>query len=162
MTGRTSVSVAATALVAGRASGPVFVLRAPLSFWGGFDVVSGRIVDRRHPQMGLTPAGHVLVSEAGKGSSSGSSVLAEAIRLGTGPVGIVLLSRDAIVTVGAMIAAELYGKKCPVVLVQADAWQRVTTARRLDIVADRDRASIRIEAPIDCQPPRPLGDGRAP
>ena len=56
---------------------------------------------------------------AGRGSSSGSSVLAEAIRLGTGPAGIVLLTRDAIVTVGAMVAAELYGKECPVVLVGA-------------------------------------------
>ena len=148
MTGHASDSIAATALVAGRVSGPVFVLRAPLSFWGGFDVASGRIIDRRHPQMGLAPAGHVLVTEAGKGSSSGSSVLAEAIRLGTGPVGIVLLSRDAIMTVGAMIAAELYGKKCPVVLVQAGDWQRVASARRLEIVADRERASICIEAPV--------------
>ena len=48
---------------------------------------------------------------AGRGSSSGSSVLAEAIRLGTGRAGIVLLTRDAIVTVGAMIASELYGKE---------------------------------------------------
>ena len=152
MTGRRPVSLAATALVAGRASGPVFVLRAPLSFWGGFDVASGRIIDRRHPQMGLTPAGHVLVTEAGKGSSSGSSVLAEAIRLGTGPAGIVLLSRDAILTVGAMIAAELYGKHCPVVLIEADDWQRVTCARRLEIIADRDRASICIEAPVEGQP----------
>jgi len=148
MTGRAPGSISAAALVPGRASGPVFALRAPLSFWGGFDAASGRIIDRRHPQMGLALAGHVLVTEAGKGSSSGSSVLAEAIRLGTGPTGIVLLSRDAIMTVGAMIAAELYNKRCPVVMVDAGDWQRVTSATRLEIVADRDRSSIHIEAPV--------------
>jgi predicted aconitase with swiveling domain len=88
-----------------------------------------------------------VVTEAGKGSSSGSSVLAEAIRLGTGPAGIVLLSRDAIVTVGAIVAAELYGKHCPVVLAEPENWRQIIFARLLDIVADRDRTSIVIGAP---------------
>ena len=55
-------------------------------------------------------AGRILVMRAGRGSSSGSSVLAEAIRAGTAPAAIVLAERDAILAVGAMVAAELYGR----------------------------------------------------
>jgi predicted aconitase with swiveling domain len=143
----TPISISATMLVPGRARGPVFALQSPLSFWGGFDAATGRIIDARHPQVGESLAGHVVVTEAGKGSSSGSSVLAEAIRLGTGPAGIVLLSRDAIVTVGAIVAAELYGKHCPVVLAEPENWRQIIFARLLDIVADRDRTSIVIGAP---------------
>ena len=107
--------LSATTLVPGRAEGSVLVLAEPLSFWGGLDALSGRIVDRWHPQSGERISGRILLMQAGRGSSSGSSVLAEAIRLGTGPAGIVLLTRDAIVAVGAMVAAELYGRQCPVV-----------------------------------------------
>jgi predicted aconitase with swiveling domain len=79
---------------------------------------------------------------AGRGSSSGSSVLAEAIRVGTGPAGIVLLTRDAIVTVGAMVATELYRKACPVVLVEAVHWSCLAETDRLSIIAREHRAQI--------------------
>ncbi|MEZ5801729.1 MAG: DUF126 domain-containing protein [Nitratireductor sp.] len=49
------------------------------------------IIDRWHPQHGQSMRGKVLLMASGRGSSSGSAVLAEAIRLGTGPVAIVLL-----------------------------------------------------------------------
>ncbi len=131
-------------LVPGHADGPTFVLREPLSFWGGLDARSGEIIDRWHPQRGEIISGCVLVMTAGRGSSSGSSVLAEALRAGTGPSGIVLLSRDAIVTVGAMVAAELYGRACPVVVAAVDAWSSITGAARIAIEADGTGASLRI------------------
>lgn len=129
-------------LVPGQAQGATFVLHEPLSFWGGLDSVSGRIIDRWHAQAGEVISGRVLVMEAGRGSSSGSSVLAEALRRRTGPCGIVLRTRDAIVTVGAMIAAELYGSGCPVVLVESDAWSAITIASRIAIEANRAGAEL--------------------
>ena len=129
-------------LVPGQARGDVFLLREPLSFWGGLDAPSGRIIDRWHPQHGDVVSGRILAMKAGRGSSSGSSVLAEAIRLGTGPVGIVLLTRDAIVTVGAMIAAELYAKHCPVVLAGADDWPLIASAEILSLDAGPAAAHI--------------------
>ena len=59
---------------------------------------------------------------AGRGSSSGSAALAEALRLGVGPAAILLLKRDAIVIVGALVAAELYGIACPVALARGADW----------------------------------------
>jgi predicted aconitase with swiveling domain len=134
--------IAAITLVPGVARGKAFVLREPLSFWGGLDAPSGKIIDRWHPQHGAVLSESILVMKAGRGSSSGSSVLAEAIRLGTGPAGIVLLTRDAIVTVGAMVAAELYRKDCPVVLAAAPDWARIEAAGTLALTAGADGATI--------------------
>jgi uncharacterized protein len=134
--------ISATTLVPGRAQGAGLVLREPLSFWGGVDATSGRIIDRWHPQHGEVISGRILVMNAGRGSSSGSSILAEAIRLGTAPCGIVLLTRDAIVTVGAMVALELYAGVCPVVLAAADDWHPIVTAGHLSIDAEDELATI--------------------
>lgn len=103
------------ALVLGRADGRAVVLDEPLSFWGGLDPATGRVIDRRHPQVGTEVAGRILVMPSGRGSSSSSSVLAEAIRLGTAPAGIILREPDGIVALGAIVARELYGAVVPVV-----------------------------------------------
>lgn len=136
-------AVAAITLVPGTAAGAVFVLAEPLSFWGGLDATTGSIIDRWHPQCGAVLTGQMLLMERGRGSSSGSSVLAEAIRAGTGPAAIVMLTRDAIVTVGALVANELYGTACPVVMVAAADWPALAAAERLAITASDREASIR-------------------
>jgi uncharacterized protein len=142
------VILAAIPLVSGEASGQVFVLSEPLSFWGGFDASSGRITDRSHPQAGERISAHVLLMAAGRGSSSGSSVLAEAIRLGTAPSAIALLTRDAIVTVGAIVAAELYQSFCPVVLARESDWPALSTASRLLVSASNVTASLTVNPSI--------------
>jgi predicted aconitase with swiveling domain len=102
-------------LVAGEATGNALVLEEPLSFWGGLDPTTGRLVDPHHPQRGALLTGRILVMPAGRGSSSSSSVLAEAIRLGTASAAIVLGEPDPIVAIGAIVARELYGVALPVV-----------------------------------------------
>ena len=94
---------AAQALTAGAAEGPALVLSGPLSFWGGIDVETGTVIDRSHPDLGACITGSVLVMPGGRGSSSSSSVLAETLRRGTGPVAIVLSIPDPILTVGAIL-----------------------------------------------------------
>lgn len=112
-------------LVPGRASGPALVLEEPLSFWGGIDPASGRIVDRRHPQRGASVGGRVLLMPSGRGSSSGSSVLAECIRLGTAPAAVLLLELDQIVVLGALVAQELYGWTIPIVLLDEPGYRSI-------------------------------------
>jgi predicted aconitase with swiveling domain len=106
--------------VQGDVSGPALVLTRPLSFWGGIDAATGTIIDRTHPQVGTCVTGTILVMPGARGSSSSSSVLAECIRLGTAPVGIVLASPDPILVVGALVAQSLYGKTCPIVVCAID------------------------------------------
>lgn len=112
-------------LVAGTATGTALVLAEPLSFWGGLDPVSGAIVEATHPQRGEVVTGRILVMPSGRGSSSSATVLAEAIRLDTGPAGIVLGEPDEIVAIGVLVAAELYGAAIPVVMASPDAYARI-------------------------------------
>ena len=48
------------------------------------------LIDTHHPQRGASVTGRILVMPSGRGSSSSSYVLAEAIRAGTAPAAIVL------------------------------------------------------------------------
>lgn len=123
----------------GSARGDVLRLEAPLSFWGGMDVATGRIIDRHHPQHGDVLTGRVVVMPAGRGSSSSSSVLAEAIRLGTAPAALVLGEADAIVALGALVAAELYGKRLPVLVADAD---ELTDGARVRVEAGEEVATV--------------------
>jgi predicted aconitase with swiveling domain len=103
-------------LVEGSATGTALVLEEPLSFWGGLDPSTGEIVESGHPQRGKVVSGRILVMPSGRGSSSSSTVLAEAIRAGTAPAGIVLGEPDDIIVMGALAAAELYDIHVPVLL----------------------------------------------
>ena len=111
----------ARTLVAGTAVGRALVLDEPLSFWGGVDPATGHIIDARHPQHGANVAGRILVMRSGRGSSSSSSVLAEAIRAGTAPAAIVLGEADPILALGAIVARELFGTTIPVVVAAESA-----------------------------------------
>lgn len=106
--------------VEGDAAAPALVLAEALSFWGGVDATTGAIIDRSHPNCGRNLTGRILVMPGARGSSSSSSVLAEAIRLGTGPAGIVMARPDPILIVGAMVARSLYGLSCPIVVAPID------------------------------------------
>ena len=105
-------------LVGGEAEGEVLTLGAPLSFWGGYDPEEGRIIDVHHPQHGESLAGKILAMTHGRGSSSSSAVLAEALRLGTGPAAIVLGEADPILVTGVLVARMLYGVSCPVLVAE--------------------------------------------
>jgi predicted aconitase with swiveling domain len=132
----------AVTLVGGAASGSVLRLDEPLSFWGGLDSATGTIIDRSHPQAGANVAGRILMMPGGRGSSSGSATLAEALRVGHGPAAILMLERDAIVVVGAIVAAELYRLACPVALANAQGWESLAAAASLAIEAGPNGASI--------------------
>lgn len=134
--------IAAVPLVAGSAEGTALVLETPLSFWGGIDPESGRIIDVRHPQRGARVAGTVLVMPLGRGSSSSSTILAEATRLGTAPSAVVLAETDAVLVVGAIVAQRLYGR-APVIV----------RAASIDAIETGDRLRIREDGTIECARP---------
>ena len=100
---------------------PAIVLSEALSLWGGMDPATGRIVDAHHPQRGADLTGRVVVMPSGRGSSSSASVLAEAVRAGTAPAGIVLGEPDLILSIGSAVAEELYGVRVPVVVIPPEA-----------------------------------------
>jgi predicted aconitase with swiveling domain len=109
------LELTARTLHEGDGAGPLLVLDEPLSLWGGTDPETGLIVEARHPQAGVSITGRVLALSSSRGSSSSASVLAEQIRAGVGPAAILLGEPDAILVLGALVAAELYGRRTPVV-----------------------------------------------
>lgn len=109
-------------IAAGRAAGTPLVLAGPISFWGGFDASTGRVIDTRHPDNGRSLAGRVVLMASAKGSSSSSSVLAEAVRRGTAPAALLMREPDLIIALGSMVASELYGIQLPVVVIDEALW----------------------------------------
>lgn len=101
-------------LADGSAEGAALRLDEPLSLWGGVDPATGEVIDARHPQLGASVTGRVLVMPSVRGSSSSSSVLAETVRAGCAPAAILLGEVDLILAVGAAVAEELYGVRLPV------------------------------------------------
>ncbi|MEZ5811935.1 MAG: DUF126 domain-containing protein [Rhizobiaceae bacterium] len=129
-------------LVRGEAEAEVLALDEPLSFSGGLDLSRGMIIDKWHPQHGVVLSGRILSMESGRGSSSGAAVLAEALRKGIGPCGILLSQRDGIVSAGAIIANDLYNLRCPVVCLPSDERTAIRTADRIRIDASGSAATI--------------------
>ena len=108
----------ATCLVKGSGSGQALILDEPLSLWGGLNPQTGEIIDRRHPQSGRIVTGRVLILPAGRGSSSASSILLEAVRAETAPTAIITAEADSILALGAVVAQEIYGQSLPVVVLE--------------------------------------------
>ncbi|MGH2596271.1 MAG: aconitase X swivel domain-containing protein [Actinomycetota bacterium] len=132
----------ARTLVAGHATGVALVLDEPLSFWGGLDTATGHLIDTHHPQLGESVIGRVLVMTSGRGSSSSSYVLAEAMRAGTAPAAIVLREPDGIVALGSIVARELYGFSMPIVALAQPSYDELRPNAVLEIRASADGASV--------------------
>jgi predicted aconitase with swiveling domain len=121
-------------LLPGAATGPVMRLSAPLSFWGGVDPNTGRIIQVRHPQCGEIIGGRILCLPATIGSSSSSAVLLELIRLGIAPAALVMGTPDAILMIGCLVAREMGWAAPPAFALDAEAQARLPD--HLAIAAD--------------------------
>jgi predicted aconitase with swiveling domain len=119
-------------------------LDQPLSLWGGMDPATGRVIDRRHPQVGEDLAGRVVFMPSGRGSSSSSSVLAEAIRSGTAPAAVVLLEPDGVLALGALVGAELYGRAVPVVVLDRSDYHDIRSGDDVLVEATERSATVRV------------------
>ena len=123
-------------LVEGAAQGEALVLPEPLSLWGGLEPTTGEITDRRHPCSGQIVTGRVLVLPSGRGSSSASSILLEAVRLGTAPAAMITAVPDGILVLGAVVARELYQQAPPILVVAGEDYGRLQTGQQIIIAPD--------------------------
>jgi len=118
----------------GTARGTVLKLSEPLSFWGGFNPVDGRIIDRSHPEAGRSITGTVLALPGTRGSAGTPGGVAEALRRQVGPVAILLTTPDVNITVGAQVADRLYGTTTPVLTLAAHHFAVLETG--MDVTID--------------------------
>ncbi|MBB3997125.1 cis-3-hydroxy-L-proline dehydratase [Aureimonas pseudogalii] len=130
----------ASSLLAGTAEGPVLALGEPLSFWGGVDPASGRIIDVHHPQHGLSISGAVLLMTGSRGSCTGSGVLLELALAGLAPAALVFRDAEDVLTLGALVAAEMFERPIPVLRLTPPAYEALAAASHASITASEVRA----------------------
>jgi predicted aconitase with swiveling domain len=91
-------------VVEGRASGEILYSPEPITFFGGVDTATGRVVERSHPLYAQTLSGKILIFPHSKGSTVGSYILLRLARRKLAPAGIVTLHPDEVTIVGAIIS----------------------------------------------------------
>jgi len=127
--------IAGRAVVPGDARGEALVANEPLSFWGGYDFQTGRIIDRHHPLAGACAAGRILAVPASKGSSTTTAVLLEAVRAGTAPAAILTTGVDPFFALASIVADVMYGKPFPVVALTVEEFATLQTGMWVSVAA---------------------------
>jgi hypothetical protein len=117
------------AVVPGVARAEVLVANEPLSFWGGYDQLTGEIIDRRHPLSGQIASGRILAIPASRGSSTTTAVLLEAVRNGTHPAAIICSGVDRFLALASIVAGEMYQMPFPVIALDPSDFDRDGRAR---------------------------------
>ena len=105
----------ARSILTGAAEGPVIATTEALSFWGGVDPATGRVIDVHHPLHGVSLTGGVLFMPTSRGSCTGSGVLLDLILTGRAPSALVFCEAEDVLTLGALVAAEMFERALPVV-----------------------------------------------
>jgi hypothetical protein len=116
-------------------TGELLVSDQPFSFWGGYDYLTGEIIDGRNALSGQIAAGKVLAIPYTIGSSTTAQVLLEAIRAGTAPAAIITRRLDTYLVLAALVAEELYGRTIPVVTVSAAEFTALKTGAMFTVTS---------------------------
>lgn len=146
-------------VVAGTAHGHVVSTHEGLSFWGGVDPATGQVIDVHHPLHGTSLTGAVLLMPTSRGSCSGSGVLLDMALTGRAPAALIFTEEEDVLTLGALVAAQLFGVPVPVVRVTREAFDRLSQATEARIgdgmieageivipLAGRARSSLELSA----------------
>jgi predicted aconitase/predicted aconitase with swiveling domain len=142
------------AVVPGDATGPVVSLAEPLSFWGGVDPATGVVIDVHHPSHGACLAGAIVLMPTSRGSCSGSGVLLELALSGRNPAALVFVGPEDTLTLGAIVASEMFGRRIPVVRLSQEPFTALSTAKDATITseaisADGGRVRVALSAAAD-------------
>ncbi len=125
--------LSAEIVLAGEAEGPVIACDEALSFWGGIDPATGRIIDIHHPLHGQCITGAILMMPTTRGSCTGSGVMLDLLLSGRAPAALVFSEPEQVATLGALIGAEMFGKPLPVLRLSPDAFTALAATGRAQI-----------------------------
>jgi len=114
-------------VVAGVSEGFAVVSSESFGFVGGLDAQTGKIIYSRSKLFGESVKGKVFVYPCGRGSTTTSSVLLEAIRCSNAPCAIISVEVEPMVALGVLVAQELYNKTVPILTVSEDVFHLLRT-----------------------------------
>jgi predicted aconitase/predicted aconitase with swiveling domain len=125
--------MAARSILGGVAHGPVISAGEALSFWGGVDPATGKVIDVHHPLHGVCLTDSILLMPSSRGSCTGSGVLLDLALTGRAPAALVFSEAEDVLTLGALIASELFGKRLPVLRLAPEAFAALSQTRTASI-----------------------------
>jgi hypothetical protein len=146
----TTAAPQARSILTGAAKGKVITTTEALSFWGGVDPATGKVIDVHHPLHGICLTGGVLFMPTSRGSCTGSGVLLDLILTGRAPSALVFCEAEDVLTLGALVAAEMFDRALPVVRLDADNFARFSRASHVSInenTIETDGISLAIAPP---------------
>ena len=121
----------------GRARAPALVCNRPLSFLGGVDPSTGKIMDDEQNVRGEKVADRILVFPRGRGSTVGSYVIYELKCNGLAPAGIINLEAEPIIATGAIMSGIPMIDRIPI--------EKVPQGAFLELNADEAYVNVIIE-----------------
>lgn len=119
----------AECIMGGGAVGEVLHSDVALSFMGGVDPHTGDVIDKHHPWNGRNIAGKIVALPSGRGSCGASGVLFEMLWAGTAPAALIFSSHEPILTLGALISREMFGRSLPILRCRPEDFSRLRGAR---------------------------------
>jgi predicted aconitase with swiveling domain len=119
----------------GRAEGVAIVSKEPIGFYGGIDITTGIIIEKKHPLEGECVKDKILVFPCGKGSTVGSYVIYGLKKNNVSPAAIVNEETETIVATGVILA----GIPC---VDQIDI-VKINTGDKIIVVADEGEVKIK-------------------
>ncbi|MCZ7485922.1 aconitase X [Rhizobium rhizogenes] len=146
----TTAAPQARSILTGASKGKVIATTEALSFWGGVDPATGKVIDVHHPLHGICLTGGVLFMPTSRGSCTGSGVLLDLILTGRAPSALVFCEAEDVLTLGALVAAEMFDRALPVVRLDADNFARLSRAAHVSInenTIEADGISLAIAPP---------------
>ncbi|MFD1695751.1 aconitase X [Roseibium aestuarii] len=120
-------------ILPGTAAGDILACEQGLSFWGGVDPGTGRVIDAHHPLHGQCLTGRILMLPTSRGSCTGSGVLLQLLRAGLGPAALIFREPEDVLTLGALVGRHVFGLTLPVLRLDASSFDRLARATRAEI-----------------------------
>ena len=117
--------------------GKVFKCCEGLSFWGGVDPHTGRIIDIHHPNHGSFISKKFLLMPTSRGSCSGSGVLLQLAQSELAPAALIFHETEEILTLGAIIADQLFDKQVAVLKVSKEIYNDLARADTAEIFRNK-------------------------
>lgn len=113
--------------------GEIFECNEGLSFWGGVDPKTGYIIDVHHPNHGKFLSKKFILMPTSRGSCSGSGVLLQLAQNGLAPAALIFHETEEILTLGAIVADQLFNKKVAILRLPKDIYSALAMADKAEI-----------------------------
>ena len=117
--------------------GKIFKCCEGLSFWGGVDPHTGRIIDIHHPNHGSFISKKFLLMPTSRGSCSGSGVLLQLAQSELAPAALIFHETEEILTLGAIVADQLFDKQVAVLRVSKEIYNELALADTAEIFRNK-------------------------